>query len=678
MQVKPISQSFRESTRGWWTGAPGTAFLRYVASLVAPPDELKTTQLRLLQHKSAYWVAVFLIGSLWINWTGLRPEGNSKPLLFFTWAWPIDLNRWTIGVWLMAIPILALRAWTSQWLINPRARLDVEGNSALWLILTTAFACWWSVGVYCLADQPPSGPEFVLANRTFIWLNPLFQVFTIVLLASNWLVVLSILGFGCLLPGFYFLAHFGTSARPSLYWMTGEVCAFFIVSLLFHMDQRFLLKRRISLEKQTALLEAQRETLQKQRRSLVDQSERSDRLLRELDSAKRKSNMLAFQKGRLLSNFSHDLINPVAALDFDLNGIRKLSCDPEIVMLLDEADIQRSSILAIIEDARDLADAEAGDYPWKKREVSLEILLTEVVSSLKYLAHSKQIRISFFAPPWLVYTDKAILERMVGNLVSNAIKYTDEGGHVLIGCRRAGATVKIGVYDNGIGIPASRQEEIFEEFVQLENPERDRHKGVGLGLSIVRAFSRLLSHPLRLTSEVNKGSAFSVEVPYVGKVPPELRPRGITGSESIGDVDLHGLRVAIVEDDRWQREAFVRQIAVWKGQAVAGSSGVDLQAKLGSASWNTFDLLITDYRLMRGETGAQVINLMRGLYGRIPVIVWSANASKAIRNELADSDVTIVSKGRLRDLADSLSKYVVSSRERIGIRKVTDSSTAQL
>src|ERR1700754_3745133 len=144
----------------------------------------------------------------------------------------------------------------------------------------------------------------------------------------------------------------------------------------------------------------------------------------------------------------------------------------------------------------------------------------------------------------LVQSDPSLFARLIRNLLSNAVRYTDAGG-VVLGCRRTGSEVRIEVWDTGKGIPADRHEEVFHEFYQLDNPERDRRKGLGLGLAIVKRLSKLLGYHVELRSTVGKGSMFSITL-------PRGREEDCLPAESTQDssaFDLSHTLVLVIDDE---------------------------------------------------------------------------------------------------------------------------------
>src|SRR6185295_10841592 len=203
----------------------------------------------------------------------------------------------------------------------------------------------------------------------------------------------------------------------------------------------------------------------------------------------------------------------------------------------------------------------------------------------------------------VVRSDPLLLERIVLNLVSNAVRHTQRGA-VLVGCRRDGAALRIEVRDSGPGIPAERHAEIFDEFTQLNNPERDRNKGLGLGLAIVSRLAQLLGHRVTLRSAPAAGSTFSVLLPR-GTPSPESAPRPAPET-----ADVSGMLVAVVDDDDVVLEAMTALLGKWGCHSMCAGSGTELLARL-AGTMRVPDLLVCDYRLRDGENGLGAVEAVR-------------------------------------------------------------------
>jgi CheY-like chemotaxis protein/anti-sigma regulatory factor (Ser/Thr protein kinase) len=199
----------------------------------------------------------------------------------------------------------------------------------------------------------------------------------------------------------------------------------------------------------------------------------------------------------------------------------------------------------------------------------------------------------------MVLSDPVLLERILLNLLSNAIRYTPPNGTVFLACRRCGDSLRIEIRDNGIGIPVDEQQNVFREFVQLANSARDRSKGLGLGLAIVDRLARLLHHTLSLRSGPNRGSTFAVTVPRVFGVEELLAEPGNVPMSSMPKSDrLENLRVLVVDDDMLVRTSTAGILESWGCHV---SVGEGLEDVWNEYSESHFDLVICDYRLPDGN-----------------------------------------------------------------------------
>jgi CheY-like chemotaxis protein len=245
-----------------------------------------------------------------------------------------------------------------------------------------------------------------------------------------------------------------------------------------------------------------------------------------------------------------------------------------------------------------------------------------------------------------VQSDPVLLERVLRNLVSNAVRYTGKG-RVLIGCRRAGDRVRIEVWDTGCGIPADQQDLIFQEFYQIGNPERDRTRGLGLGLAIVRRLTRILDLPMDMDSWVDRGSVFKVSVPLA------VSGQAIVEPQRDSPAAPHRLLFIVVIDDEVAiQEAMLALLAGWGHRVVtAGSCAEMLEHAVGFTA--SPDLIISDYRLRGDENGITTIERLRNEFNDdIPAILITGDTAPDRIREASASDCFLmhkpVSNSRLR------------------------------
>jgi signal transduction histidine kinase len=216
-------------------------------------------------------------------------------------------------------------------------------------------------------------------------------------------------------------------------------------------------------------------------------------------------------KSRFLASASHDLRQPLAALRFFVDALPEHT-SPAGKPVVENIRRSLSAMDDLFSALLDVSRLEAGVVEGHIATVPVASLLERIQFEFAPLARRKGLALTVIRSSAWVRSDPALLERIIRNFVSNAIRYTDRGG-IVLGCRPRGTEVRIDVCDSGRGIPANRQQEIFQEFRQLDNPDQDHRNGIGLGLAIVERVARLLNHPIELRSVVGKGSRFSVTVP---------------------------------------------------------------------------------------------------------------------------------------------------------------------
>jgi CheY-like chemotaxis protein/anti-sigma regulatory factor (Ser/Thr protein kinase) len=221
-------------------------------------------------------------------------------------------------------------------------------------------------------------------------------------------------------------------------------------------------------------------------------------------------------------------------------------------------------------------------------------------------AEDKGLVLRYRDTQWAAWSDPFLVSLIVRNFISNAVRYTTTGG-VLVGCRRRDKTVLIEVWDTGIGIDRDQHQNIFKEFLQLANSERDRTRGLGLGLAIVDGLCKVIEAEVSLQSVPGRGSVFRLRLPLSAEV--ALNPLGV-------DTDrlplVRGLRVLVVDDDAAVADSMQQLLQSWGCRCHVATSLPDARAlTLPDAP----DVLLTDYRLQGGVTGRDVINAMRERWG---------------------------------------------------------------
>ena len=330
-------------------------------------------------------------------------------------------------------------------------------------------------------------------------------------------------------------------------------------------------------------------------------------LVTSLMREKEKAEEASAAKSRFLASASHDLRQPLHALGLFVGAMEAHSTNTELHELIGKTKASVHALEGLMDALLDISKLDAGVVQPRIVETPLGTLFESIRNEFTPVAEEKGLRFRVHDCRFWTRTDPAMLERILRNLVSNAIRYTDSGC-VLVGCRVRGEQLLVEVRDSGKGIPAEAQGVIFREFRQLDNPERDRTKGLGLGLAIVDRLSRLLKHPVRLWSEPGKGSIFSVEIP---RLAPRAMPAEPEPTPSLNL--LEGIHVLVIDDEVAIRDGMRTLLEGWGCRVTPAESGSDAALKLTQMNWAP-DVIIADFRLREGETGLEAIAVVRELY----------------------------------------------------------------
>jgi CheY-like chemotaxis protein/two-component sensor histidine kinase len=327
-------------------------------------------------------------------------------------------------------------------------------------------------------------------------------------------------------------------------------------------------------------------------------------------------------KTRFLAAASHDLRQPMHALGMFISQLRDMISFPEARKIVDHAELSVSAMESLLNALLDISRLDAGILTPKFEDFPVAELLARMENSFGPSAREKGLSFRVMPCSAWVHSDPVLLERILMNLVSNAMRYTERGG-IVIGCRRRGEKLRIEVWDSGIGIPKDKQHEIFQEFFQLANPERDRTKGLGLGLAIVERLVRLLNHRLELASTPGKGSVFAIEAPRVKNM---LAADAAPAMPAVPGA-LDNVFVLVVDDEAMVREGMRGLLAGWGCHVMAAASGEEALARLGEYE-RIPDLIISDYRLPDNETGIDAIRrIQASLPEEIPAVLISGDTA---------------------------------------------------
>lgn len=387
-------------------------------------------------------------------------------------------------------------------------------------------------------------------------------------------------------------------------------------------------------------------------RSLVLRFENMD-LIDALQQQKDQADYANLSKSRFLAAASHDLRQPLHALGLLFESLRPRIQDEPSQQLVRSITATIHTLEDLFNALLDISKLDAGVIPCEVQAVTLQHTMARIGAEFQPVAEAKGLRFVVRPPAadTTVHSDPALLDRMLRNLVSNAIQHTQQGT-VLVACRRRAGTVHIEVRDSGPGIPPELHKEIFQEFYQISNLARERSHGVGLGLAIVERVGRMLNHPVLLRSAPGCGSNFTIVLPRSAAPAPAAASPAPPSAEALPS--LRGRHIAAIDDDPIVLEGMRQLFEHWGCSLTAAASTEELLGRLAQDGTMP-DLVISDYRLRDGETGAQAIAKVNAFCGRpLPGVLVTGDTAPERLREAAQSGHAVLHKpvrpGKLRAL----------------------------
>ncbi|QGZ74230.1 hybrid sensor histidine kinase/response regulator [Aeromonas hydrophila] len=358
-------------------------------------------------------------------------------------------------------------------------------------------------------------------------------------------------------------------------------------------------------------------------------------------------------KSRFLAAVSHDLTQPLnAAKLFTSSLLEMLPPADEPARIARHIDDALGATEDLITDLLDISRLEAGKFKAKKLDFALRDVFDNLKAEFGVLAQAGGIQFSVVESGVAVYSDVRLLRRVLQNFLTNAFRY-NPGGRVLLGCRRLGDKVRIEVWDNGPGIPADKQEAIFDEFSRLDHSRTAREQGLGLGLAIARGIALVLGHNLTLRSWPGAGSVFAITLNLA------TRPVAMTqvAAPTQRDSQLEGIRVLCIDNESDILIAMHSLLGRWGCEVVCAQSLA--QAEDLIAGGFLPQLVLSDYHLDDGKTGLQALHMLRLAHGNdIGGIIISADRKSELQAQIREHGYGYISKPvkplKLRALMNSI------------------------
>lgn len=540
-------------------------------------------------------------------------------LLALLVVWTLDDARhpWPLRLWGVAVIASKLfSAWVGRQQLRRGVPLEDARRNVLWLIVLNAIdgAVWGGLAWVTLGSSTLTGSILVvsviggIAGSSMSSLSPVFPAFVAFLV--------------CLL-----------AALASKLWTLGDPAydALGVAGVLYAASL-------LGQSRNSAEAARQAITLRFENVELIERLRQETAYAQAQRQAAEQANVA---KSRFLAAASHDLRQPIHAQGLFLEVLGSGALSKPQGEALDSARATWQASAEMLDTLLDFSRIEAGVVEPQRRLFALQPLLHKLENELAPQADATGLVYRSRETPAVGCSDPALVALILRNLVSNAIRYTERGG-VLLGCRRRGRHWLVEVWDTGIGIPASQHQAIFQEFHQLGNTERDRRKGLGLGLAIALGLARALGHELSLASTPGRGSVFRLALPCGDAVDATPEWEDTAAQDAIRDTLLAGKHVLVVDDDEAVREGMRQTLAGWGCTCDVATS---IEEGLSLARVRAPDLVISDYRLRDHRTGAEVIALLRAeLKQELPALLVTGDTAPERLREAIDTGVALLHK----------------------------------
>lgn len=370
-------------------------------------------------------------------------------------------------------------------------------------------------------------------------------------------------------------------------------------------------------------------------------------LIRQLTEEKERAEIANRSKSQFLAAASHDLRQPTHALGLYIATLRALADAPtlERTALSDIAERLRTALKGqsqLLNVLLDISRLDAGVIEVEPRRFALQQELNALENQFLQSARGKGLTLRIRPTPIWLQTDAVLLHNMLANLVSNAVRYTHDGG-ILVACRPRGSDVEIQVFDTGIGIASDDLPNIFREFYQVGNAARDREQGLGLGLAIVQRSAALLGARVNVRSVPGRGSLFSLRLPAMRNV---AAPGAIATGDEYGATAAGRRRktILVVDDDRDVLDSMQTLLRAW-GHTVVAAQSLEHAIAVAKSHASTLEMVITDFRLARHVSGVDVIRGVSNVIGReIDAIIITGDTSAVGINAASSSGFRVMHK----------------------------------
>ena len=373
-------------------------------------------------------------------------------------------------------------------------------------------------------------------------------------------------------------------------------------------------------------------------RRVRDRTEELTRLNSELALAKSTAEDANISKTRFLAAASHDILQPLNAARLYVTSLVERQSGGEDSRLVDNIDDSLEAIEDILGALLDISRLDAGAMTPSITSFRIGDLMRSLEIEFAPIARAKGLDLTFVPCSLPVASDRSLLRRLLQNFISNAVKYTPRG-RVLVGCRRHDQSLRICVYDTGVGIPVPKRGEIFKEFHRLEQGARIA-RGLGLGLSIVERLGRVLNHGIALDANAAGGSVFSVTVPIATAI---NHTAAVTSATPLSKTPMSGSLIVCIENDAAILDGMKTLLTAWDAEVIAVADPEAAIAAIEAAGGRVTGLLV-DYHLDRGNGVAAIRDIRRRFGNNIPAILITADRSPHVRAAAREEKIAVLNK----------------------------------
>ncbi|MES2750748.1 MAG: hybrid sensor histidine kinase/response regulator [Pseudomonadota bacterium] len=382
-------------------------------------------------------------------------------------------------------------------------------------------------------------------------------------------------------------------------------------------------------------LERANATLEKRVR---ERTEELTRLNSELALAKSTAEDANISKTRFLAAASHDILQPLNAARLYVTSLVERQNGGEDARLVGNIDDSLEAIEEILGALLDISRLDSGAMTPSIISFRMSDLMRSLEVEFAPIAKARKLKLTFVPCSLPVSSDRVLLRRLLQNLISNAIKYTPKG-RVLVGCRRKGKSLQIGIYDTGLGIPILKRAEIFKEFHRLDQGARIA-RGLGLGLSIVERLARVLDHGIVVDSNRSGGSRFSVTMPIAKTI---TYTATLAGTSVSAKMPMSGTLIVCIENDRAILDGMKTLLTGWDAKVIAAVDPVSAAEAIAATEERVTGLLV-DYHLDRGNGIAAIRDIRQRFGAAIPAILITADRSPHVRDAAREEGIVVLNK----------------------------------